>query len=555
MKVPPKTDSAILQWMDANKMVTSDGRRFEWVQHSFLLQPLCDWNKRIVIKKAAQIGFSESFGIMKSIFAAKHYGWNIIYTLPSDSFAEQFATTKVDPIVDANPILKSFVGPGKSVKKIGTHFIYYRGTISNKPKGSKFEGDKAISFTSDLNVHDERDRSDQMTIEQYESRIENSEYGGIWSFSNPTYPGVGTDGLYELSDQKVWMVKCEACNHYQWLDWVKLGEMSGVQNHCYIDPEKKIFTCSKCGRELDDLTRMKGEWVPKKIFNSDVSGYWMSQLNYVRKDLAGLLKKEKGQQKQNFYNFTLGRAYRGTDIVVERKTIIKNINITENKRQGMALGVDNGIWKHYVLGNMTGICEVGKTKDWNVIEDLIKKYKPVTVIDGNPYPNYPRELTKKYKGMVFMSFYKKDKDLMDAFDFKSAADRGVVHIQRTKYIDMLVDKFNNRQKPINILERDLDEYIQHWETLSRQEVADSMGIIRGEWVSSNGKDHYAHATVYQDVALQKIMKRHGIVAEDLPKVQEQQKAIEIDEMGRGTLPSIEELISGSIDDIDDWRYN
>ena len=196
-----RVDSSILQWIDKNGFLNSRSERFEWDYHIFLLEPLSDWGREIAIKKSAQIGFSESFGVMKALYGALFYKWNVIYTLPTDRFAEKFVTTKVDPIVSANGYFGGDVSKGKTVKRVGDRFIFFRGTKNTKPQDEKAESDKGISDTSDLNIHDERDRSDQRMIQQFESRLENSDYGGIWSNSNPTYPGVGTEGINERSDQ------------------------------------------------------------------------------------------------------------------------------------------------------------------------------------------------------------------------------------------------------------------------------------------------------------------------------------------------------------------
>lgn len=508
----PKIDSAILQWSDKLGLLNSNGGRFEWASHSFLLEPVSDWSQYIAIRKSAQIGFSESFGILKTIYAAKNYDWHIIYTLPTDRMSETFVTTKFDPILNYNPKLGAFVGGTTTIKKVGNRFIYFAGTHSTKGKGKEAETEKGISWTADLRVHDEMDRSDQNTIEQYSSRTENSKYAGMWGFSNPTYPGVGTDGLYEESDQKMWFVKCRGCGHWQYLDWVKVDEVEGKQDFCLIDPRGEIFVCSNCGKEITDTDRLRGEWVAKYP-EREISGYWMSQLNYIQHRLSGvrgLLRKERTSSKQYFYNFVLGKPYRGTDEVVDRNVIVRNILPTLNSKKDVVMGVDQGIKKHYVIGNAEGIFEIGVTKNWDVIEQKIRDYNiRVTVIDALPYPNFPKKLIKKYPGRVFMCYYMKDKDDGELVKFLKGKDRGVVKVQRTKYLDALVDKFTQEEKPINIIQKDLEEFIKHWETLSRQEIEDNMGIIRGEWVSSNGNDHFAHATLYQDVAMSKLERGGG----------------------------------------------
>jgi len=224
-----------------------------------------------------------------------------------------------------------------------------------------------------------------------------------------------------------------------------------------------------------------------------------------------LLAKEKNNSKTHFNNFVLGLPYIGSDIAVNRQVIVKNIIYTKNEAQNCALGVDNGIVKHYVLGNAQGIFKVGKTQDWDEIERLIKQYQPVVVIDALPYPKKPKELVKKYKHRVYMNFYKKDKDDLSVIRWGQKEQSGVVYADRTKIIDEVIEQFYSGKITFNIGESVLEQedYIKHWESLYLAEVEDSMGIKRTSWESSDGNDHLAHATIYWYMAMQKLKQGVG----------------------------------------------
>jgi hypothetical protein len=337
------------------------------------------------------------------------------------------------------------------------------------------------------------------------------------------------------------MVRCSHCGHDQWLDWVKVGEEDGDTDHCLVDAINKLFVCGKCKGALTDEDRFHGHWVAK-FPDRSISGYWMSQMNYIKHSPESMLRKEAKMSKQNFYNFNLGKSYRGTDVVADRSIIIKNLSPGVNTGKRWALGVDNGIIKHFVLGNEAGITRIGKTKDWSDIEALIKEYKPVTVIDGNPYPVEPKKLSEKYSD-VYIAFYKKDRDMKDSLEWK----RGLVRIQRTKYFDILVDKFVQQQKIINLSAKEVEEYLKHWETLSRQDSQDALGVTHGEWVSSTGEDHFAHATVYQDVALSKILRGDSYVAAGSGNQITAEQGVEVDDRLSSALPSLQELIKSAQD--------
>ena len=556
-----KRDGAILEWIDKYKLRNSRGDLFEFDKHAFLLDPISDWSHQIAVRKSAQIGFSESFGILKALFGAFYYKWAIIYTNPTNTSSERFVREKVDPIIEANSVLQDMVGFSKlDSKLIGNRFIHFRGTHSPESQDKKAESDRAISTTSDLNIFDERDRSDQYVIDQYYSRMENSDYGGAWSFSNPSYPGVGADGLWEESDQKHWMVTCEHCGHKQYLDWVKLGEETGVVDHCYIDSRRQLILCGKCQGIIGDDVRVHGEWVARYP-GRDISGYWMSQLNYIQHKVAsiggkrGLLEKEEKLTKQTFYNFVLGKPYRGTDMSVDRSIIIQNKLRTENDKKDVFMGVDCGVINHYVIGNMTGIFEIGETKDWGKIEQLIRKYDAIAVIDARPDKTKVKKLVDKYRGdggnrrpRVYMCYYVADKADVQLIKWGKKKNRGNVYVQREAVFDMLVDAYTNILRPINLHEQALNEFIAHWNSMSRVDFEDNMGVIKPKWVSSNKKDHYAHADLYQWVAMSRGLTNTDSNVSSFTSantVTNQRISVKIDEQWTSALPSLSDILKGS----------
>lgn len=543
MKKFPILDAGILEWVEQNSLVNSKFEPFEFDWHAYLMEPLCDWHQLICIRKSAQIGFSETFGILKALYAAKYLGWNVIYTNPTISNSDTFVTTKVNPIITNNPLLAKMVLADKlDLKQIGNRFIYFRGTKSTGSKDTRAESVSGISISSDLNIYDEHDRSDQFVIDQYASRLENSDYGGQWSFSNPTYPGVGVDGMWEKSSQKHWMVTCEHCGHRQYLDWIKLGENINYDS-CVIDPIRELMLCSKCREIISDTARMRGEWVAK-FPDREISGYWMSQLNYPKHSIASILKKEKERAPDNFYNFVLGKPYRAAEQSVDRQVLLRNVNREDPELStGVALGVDVGIDKHYVLMTKNGIFQVGVTQKWEDIEKLITKYKATTVVDGMPQTNVSKKLANKFSN-TYYAFYKEPKDKAHALEWQKGKLRGEVRINRTLAFDMVVDLIMNGNFPINMNEKLLDEFIAAWNTMYRAEREDNMGIKRPSWNSSNESvNHFAHATIYAWAAMQKLLGGTGSSAADFKGAKpEKGETIVSDENWTSALPSFEELV-------------
>ena len=467
-----------------NQIKNEKGDLLNWDNHQFLLDIYNDWSPVQTCCKSSQIGFSTMI-ILKALWAAKFKKWNIIYTLPTGGDVNTFVSSKVNKIIENNPSLANLVKDKDTIfeKQVGNSVIFFKGTATGKSSEHKTEASQGIMISSDLNIHDESDRSDQTIIEQYESRLDFSKFKGKWYFSNPTVPNIGAHKWFLQSDQKHFFHQCSRCNEWFYMEW----------NDKCIDRNNECYLCPKCGRPLSDDDRRKGEWV-RKYNDKSISGYWINQMMAPWKSCKELLLKEKNNSKTHFNNFVLGLPYIGSDIAVNRQVIVKNIIYTQNKAQNCALGVDNGIDKHYVLGNAQGIFKVGKTQDWDEIERLIKQYQPVTVIDALPYPKKPKELVEKYKHRVFMNFYKKDKDDLSVIRWGKKEQSGVVYADRTKIIDEVIEQFYSGKITFNIGESVLEQedYIKHWESLYLAEVEDSMGIKRTSWESSDGNDHLAH---------------------------------------------------------------
>lgn len=477
-------------WIRDNKIVTEKRLPFEFHNHRFLIDIMNDWHPLQAGDKGSQVGWTTAM-ILKTLYAAKYKGWNIIYTLPTFSDVGEFAS-KINPIIDNNPILGEWTKDKDTTfqKKVGDRFVYYRGTSSNREQKKKMESGTGIMLTSDLNVHDESDRSDQVIMEQYESRLEASEYKGKWYFSNPTVPKTLTQKVWEISDQKHWFVKCSHCGHLQYLDYFR-----------NVDKIAEIFMCHKCFKEIDDDTRRNGFWVKKYRDRTIASGYWIPHMICPWITAKEMIETERTKSKQYFYNFRLGLPYRGSDVIVDKTVILKNIIYGKpNLKTKNVMGVDTGIIQHYVLGNEQGIFKIGKG-DWKTVTRLMKTYEVVSVFDALGDLTKPRKLKEKYWGKIWLSYFKKDKDSPKTIKWDE--EEMAVYADRTKIIQEVIDSFVDGEiKFYEMRPEDLMEYIEHWETLSQIEEKDSLGIIRKIW-QTEGNNHFLMATVYFYLALQR----------------------------------------------------
>lgn len=521
-----------LAWVVLNNLITENQKPLEYENHRFLIEPMSDMSPDIVVRKSAQVGYSV-LAILKCMWLARYLKMNVGYVLPTQNVVNDFVKPKVDPLIASNPTINQMVTSDSiSIKQVGDRFIYYRGGFSERA---------AISISLDLLILDEYDRMPDMSIvNTYDSRLQASEFGWRWRFSNPSAVGFGVDELFSDSTQRHWFVTCSHCNHEWFMDW----DQSEEKNH-YVDREYRIYACGKCDREIYDADRQNGRWVAKYP-NRERSGYWISQLMVPYVSAKRVVEQYDESSIEFFHNFVLGKAYTPTDLLVDRKAILRATAPSSISRTPVAIGVDNGIIKHYVIGTPEGIFDYGATESWDDIERLILTYNAVCVIDANPYPTIPKRLVDKYRGRVFINYYRQDTKDLGVIRWGENANKGVVYADRTKIFDAVAQEITETTLLFRQSPHKLEEYIQHWGNIYRTIEVDSKGIPKGIWVTKEGKpDHWAHATIYMRIAMTKLLgsKGMGTFVE----------ASDLDSYSENVGDSVEQALAGQNEE-EAWKY-
>lgn len=484
--------SSVLAWIVMNGFVNEYNKPLEFVNHRFLIDYMADDHPVIVTKKAAQIGMTVA-ETLKTIHLCSYRGMNIAHTLQTSDVIKGFVAPKVNPIIQYNPKIKELLTvDSESLKQFGKGFAYYRGANAES---------QAINITVDALLIDEYDRSNQRVVEMYQSRLDASEFKWRRYFSNPSAIGFGVDGLYQKSDQRHWMVTCALCSHKSWMDFEQVD-----QSH-YVDMEKQIYACGKCGGEITNKERINGEWVAKYP-ERDWHGYWVAQTMCPWISAAHIVEKYSMNSIEYFNNFVMGKAYTPTDLIVSRETILGACEPKTIPKLQVAIGVDVGHTKHWVAGTPDGVFAMGSTTSWEEIEKIFLMYNATMVIDALPDFTIPKQLMEKYKGRVFICYYKQDTQNSGAVRFKEGKDYGVVHADRTKIFDLVATEINDKRMKFRMNPGQLEEYIRHWGNTFRVTETDAKGFERGVWTKDPSKpEHLAHATAYMRMALSKQLGR------------------------------------------------
>lgn len=474
------------------KIKNEQGLPLDFHNHLFQFDIYNDFSPEQSCMKAAQIGFS-TMAINKSLWLAKYKKMDIIYTLPTQGDVYDFVGGKVNRIVAQNPIMQDFVKDRDTFeqKRVGENVIYYRGTFTSRA---------ALMVSSDLNIHDELDRSKQDVVEQYASRLQHSKYQWEWNFSNPSAEGHGVSKSWERSDQKHWFIKCSKCSKRQYMSWPESFNM-----------DIPAFICKHCHKELSPEDRRVGGWI-KKFKDKPVSGYWIPLFiaPWVKAEKVRDLFNEKTEEY--FYNFVLGLPYAGSGNKVSEDTILKNLTSEVNTQEGrIVIGVDTGAKIHLVCGNKQGLFYQSEDSDYQDLERLMNRWpKSIVVIDQGGDLIMPRKLREKYRGRVFLCTYSEDRKTMQLVRWGKKHESGAVIADRNRMIQLVIDEFTDKRIQLQGTENDWHEYIQHWKNIYRTSEENNLGVMKRKWERS-GADHLVHATVYWRVGMDKFGGGDGLI--------------------------------------------
>lgn len=472
-------DTSIAVFLKKYQITNDQGQVLDFRDHPYLAGIYADWTPRQVIKKAAQGGFSTTITI-KALWAAAKRNMDIIYSFPTFDMSRKMVSSKVNRIISNNPVFKEFTKDQDSVeqKRIGKNMLYFQGTSNEQA---------AIAIPADLYIADEMDRSDQKIVEWFSSRLQHSKFQWEWRFSNPSVPGNGVDKWWEVSDQKEWFVRCEACNREEPLDIERMNDQA--------------FFC-RCGRALE---RRQGRWVAK-FPEREISGYHMSSLMSPQISPKRIKELQKEKTPEFFSNFVLGEPYVGGGNYLPRHTLLSNLSYEENPQDlPPVIGVDTGKRIHYVVGNSYGLFFSDEVVDYEPIKKILRQHRnALAVIDVGGDQISPRKLQEEFPGRVYLCAFVQSQTA----DPKWREEKGMVNVDRNRMIQLVVDEFTERRIPLFGNEHHWEQYADHWSHLYRELEEDEKGRRRYIWLR-NGPDHLALATIYWRVAMDKMSLGEG----------------------------------------------
>lgn len=513
--VTPEQLAAVDAWYWAyiNRMKLH-GARFTKQRHEYQVEPMQSDARVRVQKKGAQMGFTEG-----EIIRTLHdmiYGplvKGVGYLLPTAKDVSDFSKARFKPLIDDNPeVIGSHVHETDAVniKRVGSGFLYLRGTRATQKVGGDMGKEEAAQLRSapwDKAVFDERDLMQDEMVDEARERLGHSEVQEEVYLSTPTIPDYGIDKLYEESDQRVWMVRCQKCQKDTCLEMEFPSDPMKVV--CQKSDGGFYRACIHCGAEI---WPKHGRWValyPQR----DIAGWWIGQLNSLYVDPGKILKAFLDPPNRNIgevYNSKLAMAYIAAENRLPREAVYARCGLDPmdfSSSDPTAMGVDVGALLHVVIGYRIGreqykIIRMERVADWSDVHDLARDFNVRSgVIDLKPELHKAREFQKLESYPIFLCDYSEHIKTSPQWNL----DDGVVKVNRTEICDethALVASDERLMLPRRSAEVDC----------FADQVVSIVRLLQEDKVSGGDKyrykklraDHYRHALNYFYLAAKRL---------------------------------------------------
>ena len=276
-----------------------------------------------IVQKSRQLGISE-VGLTESLFFLSiNERTKLIYTFPRDTQVRDYSSTRVTPALNDSEYMKTLLAGdinNVALKRFANDsWLFLR---------SAWGSELGEGVDADCLMIDEYDRSREGVEYAFRESLKSSKYGLLRRWSTPTIPGRGINQLYDTSDQKRYVWKCEHCGEKQYLTFdeniIQVKDVNTIAKE--VPDGAYIIGCKKCKRELNRWST--GEWVPFRE-NKDISGYLITQIDAVWISADDIMRRSFNYpSKQLFYNYVLGNSYANTGLTIVDSDILDSIRLS-----------------------------------------------------------------------------------------------------------------------------------------------------------------------------------------------------------------------------------
>jgi len=513
----------------------NSSKKWSFEDHEFQIDIARSTSHRQTVKKCSQVGLSELAARKALALATLRQGIQLIYTLPTGAFAQMFAKTRIDPIIENSPAISAIADPDTNntkLKRIGSSFMHFVGTYS---------ASAPISIPASYVISDETDFSDQSVLSEFNSRLGHQKESESFNikFSTPTVEGYSVSAEYDLSSQARYGVQCTHCNKWQipdFLDHVVIPNndkpIRELNRHDIAAMDillgKAYLSCPGCKKDLTEalLNPERRGWVHKfPDKQKDHEGFQVvpfdvAAVNPVSRTLRQLLDYKR---IGSWYNFKLGETY-SDDTTKFNIQVMKNNTVVTSKLgvSGAVMGVDVGKISWVMVAVPFTNTSTGDVEQLDVIDLIVidttklgpdeslgkeivkianKYFVSVVVVDAAPDFTTAQHVHKLYlTGQAYGNYYVNDSTFAKDMSHWKVDDRkGVCLSARTASIDDLCDNVNSGRVKFPV-SKHMETVYTHFDALKRVEGPDGTDA---RWVKRDkAEDHWCHTGNYTLLAAQ-----------------------------------------------------
>jgi len=488
----------LAEW--AVRRIRLSGKPFSFEGHAYLKAIYDDPAQHVVLIKAAQIG-GTTWAILRAIHACA-MGLSGMYFFPTRTDVLEFSKSRVGPLLQDNPFLSRLMTDTDTagLKRIGSAYLYLRGMQSTV--GMK-------SVPADWLVFDELDEATPEAKSLAKERMSHSDYKRLVELSNPSLPCYGIDEAYQLSDQRHWTVRCDACGTWTALDKefpLKLGQEVRIIREREDDTSYRA--CPRCDEELD-LDR--GEWVADFPSRS-THGYRISQLISSKVDPAEILREYRTTRfAERFYNLKIGVAWADTQNRLTVDEVLAccgehgMLDGVEERDGGCTMGVDTGKDLHVVIARhikndkekRRQVVYIGTRQHYGELDELMRRYGVrLCVIDALPEIHATREFAGRHPGRVYLNYFLESQ--RGAYDWKH--QERIVQENRTEALDASRQAIRERKVVLPRGGGVVRELAEHLAADVKQLVEDEDTGAKSFRYVKTGTNHFSLAFTYDCIA-------------------------------------------------------
>lgn len=471
-----------------------------------------------IVRKSRQLGLSE-MGVAENIwFADFHENTKSMYTFPRNRQLVDFVKTRMNPVLDANPYFNSIRNSqmdSLEVKQIGSSFMLFR---------SAFGGALGEGVDADFVAFDEYDRMQDNVELAFQESMKSSAYGWLRRWSTPTIPGRGVDAIFQKSDQRFYLHKCEHCGHWQQLN-VEDNIMQVIPDGInYITEEVKDgtfkFACAKCSKDLDRW--YNGQWVAKHPSVGHMRGYHISQLNAVWISADDIMRRQfRYKSKQLYYNYVIGEPFASTGLIITDEDILaaQRFENPKNTRSGYAkiiVGIDWGTTNWCAMIGITAEGKIDMLNTWAFKDNPAAPLEPVRMIAAAIAPFDPdliiadfgfgadrnSLLMQIFKGRVWACKYQTFKGGSQPINKWNESSR-IVTVDKTLTVQRMLHSVKERGIGFWRMDEQLALFTKHIKNVRIMDEEDDDGNFY-QLATRVGDDHLSSALNYCLIGKEKI---------------------------------------------------